>query len=144
MPLWPPLLYSIPSMALCPLYGSLLHLRPFVPTMPYFPSVALFPHDYRLSEKCYDNRNNHIQQKAITEFREKLKMPFRINPNVRSQSKECTWVIHISTRECGQGAGARAGNLWGCEPGPPAKPNLVFYWPAAGTLFPSFSYDTNW
>ncbi len=56
-------------------------------------------HDYHSSEILSDNReiaiialakkgcDNHIQQKAIIVFREKLKTPFRINPKCRREGR---------------------------------------------------------
>jgi hypothetical protein len=40
--------------------------------------------DYCFSKKSCDNRDNHIQQEAISVFRENLKTPFRINPRLVS------------------------------------------------------------
>jgi hypothetical protein len=45
--------------------------------------------DYRFSENICDNRDNHIQQEAISVFHEKLKSLFRINPIASTAHVAC-------------------------------------------------------
>ncbi len=108
-PLWPSFLSkalsslqpSGSSTALCPLYGpffpsqpSCLHYGPLktakeVKKLNTFRQNLKRYRDYRFSEKFCNNRDNHIQQEAISVFRKKLKSPFRINPIASTAHVAC-------------------------------------------------------